>query len=114
MIIQYDTRPDATVDQKLMSLIRSIQLALDEVGIREDNTITSQNEDVSSLISLVRQLREDVTSLADAVTGIDGRVTILEGQQPLPDPPTEDGAYKLTVTVTDGEPVYTWELVEGE
>lgn len=27
----------------------------------------------------------------------------------VPNPPTTDGAYVLTCTVTDGEPAYTWE-----
>lgn len=113
MIIQYDTRPDATIDEKLRSLIHSIQLALGEIGIREDNNSTSQSIDINTLSALVRELSNTVASYSDAITGIDSRVTTLEGRQPLPDAPEEDGAYKLTVTVTDGTPVYTWEA-EGE
>lgn len=132
MIIQYDTRPDATIDEKLRSLIKSIQLALDEVGTKEINTSTAQNIDISSLSVLIRELSDTVSSYSDAITGIDervetiedssiptlqdsmagidARVVVLEGQQPLPAPPTIDGAYRLTVTVTDGVPAYTWEL----
>ena len=132
MIIQYDTRPDATIDEKLRSLIKSIQLALDEVGTKEINTSTAQNIDISSLSVLIRELSDTVSSYSDAITGIDerveniedssiptiqesvagidARVLVLEGQQPLPAAPTIDGAYRLTVTVTDGVPVYTWEL----
>ena len=132
MIIQYDTRPDATIDEKLRSLIKSIQLALDEVGTKESNTSAAQNVDISSLSVLIRELSDTVSSYSDAITGIDervetiedssiptlqdsmagidARVLVLEGQQPLPAAPTTDGAYRLTATVTDGVPVYTWEL----
>ena len=123
MIIQYDTRPDATIDEKLKSLIKSIQLAFNEVGIREDNNATSQNIDINALSVLVRELSDEVNSYNDAIARIDtrtttleqtlipaldGRVTSLEGKMPAT--PDTDGAYKLTVTVTDGVPVYTWEL----
>ena len=36
-----------------------------------------------------------------------GRITTLETR--VPAPPTSDGTYRLTVTVTDGAPVFTWE-----
>lgn len=140
MIIQYDTRPNATIDEKLRSLIDSIMLAFGEVGIKESNNITSQDTDMAAVLALIRDLTNEVASYSDAITGIDGRVvtledttvpgidgrvgtleettipaidervTILEGQQPLPAAPGTDGTYKLTVTVTDGVPVYTWEL----
>lgn len=152
MIIQYDTRPDATVDEKLRSLISSIQLALGEVGIRENKNITSQDTENTAILALIRDLTNEVESYSDAITGIDGRVdtledttipaldgrvdtledttipaldgrldtledttipaldgrvTTLEGK--IPAAPGTDGAYVLTVTVTDGTPVYTWE-----
>lgn len=110
MIIQYDTRPDATIDEKLRSLIHSIQLALGEIGIREDNNSTSQSIDINTLSALVRELSNTVASISSAITGIDERVTALAGR--LPDAPAEDGAYRLTVTVTDGTPTYTWEATE--
>lgn len=131
MIIQYDTRPDATIDEKLRSLIESIQLAFGEVGIRENNNVTSQTINVDAVLALVRELAEDVRSCDDAISqlgdrlttaegsldtlldttipALDTRVTALEGRWTAPAAPTTDGAYKLTVTVTDGVPVYTWE-----
>lgn len=119
MIIQYDTRPDATIDEKLRSLIHSIQLALGEVGIREDSNVTSQTADITALSAAIRQLSDEISTYAasiedisESVTGLDERVTELEGRQELPEAPTEDGAYRLTVTVTDGTPVYTWEVAE--
>lgn len=112
MIIQYDTRPDATVDEKLRSLINSIQLAFGEVDISVKSAGSSA--DISSLLSQIQQIRSSMAALAASVTAsinsLSGRVTALEESQILPDVPTTDGAYKLTVTVTDGEPVYTWEL----
>ena len=112
MIIQYDTRPDATIDEKLRSLIHSIQLALGEIGIKEDNNSTSQNIDINTLSALVKELSNTVSSLSEVIAGIGERVTALEDRQPLPDAPEEDGAYKLTVTVTEGTPTYTWEAAE--
>lgn len=133
MIIQYDTRPDATIDEKLRSLIESVQLALGEIGIRESNNITSQTINVEAVLALVRELSEDVRSYDEAIASLGGRldtaegniytltnttipaldtrVTALEGRWTAPAAPTTDGAYKLTVTVTNGVPVYTWEAV---
>ena len=131
MIIQYDTRPDATLDEKLRSLIESIQLAFGEVGIRENNNVTSHTINIDAVLALVRELAEDVRSYDDAISqlgdrlttaegsldtlldttipALDTRVTALEGRWTAPAAPNTDGAYKLTVTVTDGVPVYTWE-----
>lgn len=153
MIIQYDTRPDATVDEKLRSLIESIQLALGEIGIKEDINVTSQSSDVQALSILLRELQNEVGSYTDAITGISGRVDTIENTSlpgigndisgldgrldtledtsipniqgsvsnlagrvssletriALPTAPLTDGVYKLTVTVTNGTPIYTWE-----
>lgn len=38
MIINYDRRPNATMDQKIQSLIESIQLALNEIVTDLDYT----------------------------------------------------------------------------
>lgn len=123
MVIGYDTRPDATVDEKLRSLIHSIQLALSEIGISEDSIITSQNLGVAGVTALINNLSNEVSSYDDAITsldgrldtledttipGIDGRVTVLEDQ--IPAAPGTDGSYVLTVTVASGTPTYTWEV----
>ena len=78
MIIQYDTRPDATVDEKLRSLIESIQLAFSEVGIDATNTATSQSADISEVLSEIRTLADSVSSISGAITQMDGQVTALE------------------------------------
>jgi len=128
MVLDYDTRPDATIDEKVRSLKDSIQLALNELGIDANNTSTSQGHDISSVEAEVRALREAVVSLSSVVTVFDTRIETLEEgagtiderltaveesatdlESAFPDAPAEDGAYKLTVTVTDGIPVYTWE-----
>lgn len=79
MIIQYDTRPNADIDEKLRSLIHSIQLALGEIeAVQSGGTSTSAGIDVSSILASLRQLSDAVTSVSDALTGIDERVTELE------------------------------------
>lgn len=128
MVLDYDTRPDATIDEKVRSLKDSVQLALNELGIDSNNTSTSQWQDISSVEAEVRALREAVVSLSSVVTGFDTRIGTLEEEigtiderltsveesvteleTAVPVAPSEDGAYKLTVTVADGIPVYTWE-----
>lgn len=107
MIIQYDTRPDATIDEKIRSLIESIQLAFGEIGIDTGNTFTSQSADISAVIAEIRQLDDTVASFAEAITSLDEavgaisdtisgiqdsitdldeRVTALEEQDPDPEP----------------------------
>lgn len=65
MIIQYDKRPDATIDQKLQSLIQSIMLAFNEAGISTETggQVISGDQDISTLAAQVRQLAGDVTAL---------------------------------------------------
>ena len=124
MVIQYDTRPDATIDEKLRSLIESIMLALNEAGIKSDNIVTSTNMDIASVTALINDLSSEVASYSTVLTDVDGRVdtledttipaldgrvTTLEGRVALPAAPGTDGAYVLTVTVTDGVAAYTWE-----
>lgn len=45
--------------------------------------------------------------LADSLEAISGANIVA-----LPNLPTEDGAYTLTLTVSDGEAVYSWESAE--
>lgn len=79
MIIQYDTRPDATIDEKLRSLINSIQLALGEHGINVSNTSISQSADISSLTTEINLIREMASSLFSTTSGLDARLTDAEG-----------------------------------
>ena len=102
MIIQYDTRPDATIDEKLRSLIDSLMLAFGEIGIREDNTMTSQNVDMYTMGAQIRRLSALIDSVSESLSDINEKLSNLEA-------PTEDGTYILKATVTDGIPEYTWE-----
>ena len=124
MIIQYDTRPNATIDEKLKSLIESIQLAFNEIGIKDNVYQTSQNADINTVVTMLLELSETIGILDSAVTnlsnsvgtledttipGINTRVNALESK--IPAAPNVDGTYRLTVTVTSEVPAYTWELV---
>lgn len=114
MVLDYDTRPTATVDEKLRSLIASIQLALAEAGQADKSYTSSQSADMASVIVTIRQIEELLSTLNTAVGDIGSRLTtaeesIMDLESSFPAAPLEDGAYKLTVTVTDGIPVYTWE-----
>ena len=112
MIIQYDTRPNATVDEKLKSLIESIQLALGEVESNgSSNEVAAQTVNTEAILSLVRNLVDDVQAYDETIAVLTDRLDVLEARWTPPDAPTTDGAYSLTVTVTDGVPVYTWESV---
>ena len=84
MIIQYDTRPDATVDQKLQSLINSIMLAFSEIGVT-GNTSSIDQADIKTIEAMVQNLSGNISSLQVTVAGhtsdiasLDGRVTALE------------------------------------
>lgn len=116
MIIEYDTRPNATIDEKIRSLIDSIMLAFNEAGFSTDTKVLTESEskdaDISTLAAQIRQLSGDVASLGDRLDTAEDDIDTLEARWTAPDAPTEDGAYKLTVTVTDGVPVYTWEAAE--
>ena len=65
MIIEYDTRPDITVDAKLRSLIQSIQLAFNET------------DSISSRLSEIETALETING---QLTSLDERVTALEQQ----------------------------------
>ena len=43
------------------------------------------------------------------VTQNNGQMSL--DKYPIPNPPTTDGSYRLEVTVTDGVPSYTWEVI---
>ena len=78
MIIQYDVRPDATIDEKLRSLIESIQLALGEVGIVSSENQSSEQQDISAVIAELRELGSSVSTLTEVVGGFDGRLSGVE------------------------------------
>lgn len=77
MIIQYDTRPNATVDEKLRSLIHSIQLALGEIETAAGGG-SGEMGDISMILNTLQQLSSLVTSAMIAINGIDERVSELE------------------------------------
>lgn len=90
----------AEVVYKLATPIE-IQLTPTQIELLENNNTITTN--VSSL---------DVTyqtnnSIGDTASALDKRVTRLESK--VPQPPTTDGTYKLTVTVASGTPTYSWE-----
>ena len=146
MILDYNTDPNATPEQKIQSLRDNVQLALDEqqmiidnfsksllraFGVdvrtlrREFTSFSEQMQEVTQALSdSIAELVETVGGHTTDISGLDGRldtledttipalagrVTTLEGRTELPAAPAVDGAYKLTVTVTSGVPVYTWE-----
>lgn len=78
MIIQYDTRPNATVDEKLRSLIHSIQLALGEIEATAGGEGYGGTGDISAILSTLQQLSTSLASALIAISGIDERVTDLE------------------------------------
>lgn len=114
MIIQYDTRPNATIDEKLRSLSESIMLAFNEAGLNIDTKVSneaeSQSESIATLEAQVRQINGSLALIQSSLDGIGTRVAALEARWTPPTAPTTDGIYKLTVTVANGVPTYTWEL----
>ena len=78
-----------------------IQLTPQQIALLENNNTITTN--VSSL-DITYQTN---TAIGDTASALDKRVTRLESK--VPQPPTTDGTYKLTVTVASGEPTYSWE-----
>lgn len=78
-----------------------IQLTPQQIALLENNNTITTN--VSS-IDITYQTN---TAIGDTASALDKRVTRLESK--VPQPPTTDGTYKLTVTVASGEPTYSWE-----
>ena len=131
MILDYNTDPNITPEERIQSLRDNVQLALDEQQMIIDNfsksLLRAFGADVSKLRNdftsfseqmqaVTQALSDSVTQLVDTVgghttdiSGLDGRLDTLEGK--IPAAPAVDGVYKLTVTVTSGVPAYTWELV---
>ena len=78
-----------------------IQLTPTQIALLENNNTITTN--VSSL-DITYQTN---TAIGDTASALDKRVTSLEIK--VPQPPTTDGTYNLTVTVASGEPTYSWE-----
>ena len=78
-----------------------IQLTPQQIALLENNNTITTN--VSSL-DITYQTN---TAIGDTASALDKRVTSLESK--VPQPPTTDGTYNLTVTVASGEPTYSWE-----
>ena len=135
MILDYDKDPNLTPDEKIKSLKENIQLALDEQQMIIENLSSSLLKALGVNVASVRkefrtfaeQMQATTEALSDAVedlvTTVDGLVTTVGGhtselssldsrldaiEPRIPAAPAIDGAYKLTVTVTGGTPVYTW------
>lgn len=90
----------AEVVYKLATPIE-IQLTPTQIELLENNNTITTN--VSSL-DITYQAN---TVIGDTASALDKRVTSLETK--VPQPPTTDGTYKLTVTVASGTPTYSWE-----
>lgn len=78
-----------------------IQLTPQQIALLENNNTITTN--VSSL-DITYQTNNGI---GDTASALDKRVTSLETK--VPQPPTTDGTYKLTVTVASGTPTYSWE-----
>ena len=91
---------DSEILYKLATSIE-IQLTPQQIALLENNNTITTN--VSSL-DITYQTN---TAIGDTASALDKRVTSLESK--VPQPPTTDGTYKLTVTVASGEPTYSWE-----
>lgn len=126
MILDFDSNPNLTPEDKLHSLKESTQRALEESSNTTErlykallNALGAEASSLSKGIqSLSERLEEEAKLLAETIADFvarleaaEERLDTLEARWTAPDAPTEDGAYRLTVTVTDGEPVYTWEAV---
>lgn len=80
MIIEYDTRPDITVDAKLRSLIKSIQLALNEVDTNAGTTATAQTADISGISASVASLSASVSVISSRLLEIETALGTINGQ----------------------------------
>lgn len=77
MIIQYDTRPNATIDEKIRSLIHSIQLALNEVE-SAGGSGSIKSGDINVVLQTLQRLSSELTSVLSTLDDLDGRVSDLE------------------------------------
>lgn len=95
---------------KLRNDFTSFSEQMQEVTQALSDSITELVATVGGHTEAIEDLQENVDTLSDTtIPALDTRVLALEGRWTAPTAPTTDGAYKLTVTVTNGVPVYTWE-----
>lgn len=108
MIIQYDTRPDADVDQKLKSLIESIQLALGEIGIEGGAYQASQKKDLDLLVNTLRALNETISGIEDDISTLIATVAKQNTKIPFGEVDSTSTATAFTVQIPE-----ITELVDG-
>ena len=77
MIIQYDKRPNASIDEKLNSLVNSIILAFGESDITSSQTKDSVSKDIDSNTKDIDELNQDVDSIRQGVSSLVGTVADL-------------------------------------
>ena len=78
MVLEYDTNPNLTIDQKLDSLIHNLQLALDELGIGYNNNAGLQSGDLSTVQAEINAVREIASSAFASASAVDARVTTID------------------------------------
>lgn len=82
MIIQYDTRPDATIDEKIRSLSDSIMLAFNEAGFSTDHRMSSesaaQSKSIATMEAQIRQLNGLLSSMQTTLNDIATRLGNVE------------------------------------
>jgi len=79
IIIQYDKRPNATIDEKLQSLIESIQLALNGMGVQDYTYQTSQDKSMEAVIVAIRQAEEEISTITSSIGNLGDRIDTVEG-----------------------------------
>lgn len=65
MILEYNRRPDATVDEKVQSLMESTQLALNDIS-RAQQTADVAKEDAQTSVALAQTARQAAADASDA------------------------------------------------
>lgn len=78
-----------------------IQLTPTQIELLENDNVITTN---ATSLDVTYQKNNGI---GDTASALDKRVTSLESK--VPQPPTTDGTYKLTVTVASGTPTYSWE-----
>lgn len=72
----------------------------------------NENENIITIEDEIKEFSDKPVKssvLYKSITELTGRVDSIVG---LPELPSTDGSYTLSLTVADGVPTYTWEAVE--